>query len=200
MKTLDEIAIECQTDRATQFTRTYGKPHGYAPHYARCFAPIRFDQLKVLEIGVGGGEGIRMWLEYFANARIYGVDNVRDTCEWNTPGKHDRYTSVYGDQASTIFWQCFKADYRSDFDVIIDDGGHCNDQIITTFDAMWPALKPGGFYAVEDLNVSYGGAPFVKDGWRNHMDWLKSKLDEINQRDEIAFAQFSKELVIIRKA
>lgn len=201
MKTLDEIAIECQTDRATQFSRTYAKPHGYTPFYARCFDPIRFDKLKILEIGVGSGEGVKMWLEFFANSTVMGVDIVEKTNEWNTPGTSGRYTFCQGDQSSDVFWQCLLATYGREWDIVIDDGGHANDQIITTFDRMWYALKPGGFYAIEDLAVSYGGGNcFVKEGWRNHMDFLKSKLDDINLRNDIAFAQFSKELCILKKA
>ena len=29
------------------------------------------------------------------------------------------------------------------FDVVIDDGGHSNTQILTTCEVLWPALKPG---------------------------------------------------------
>lgn len=201
MKTLDEIAIACQTDRATVFTRTYAKPHGYAPQYDRLFSPLRSRPVKLLEIGVGGGESIQMWLEYFPNAKIFGVDTSHDTNSWDTPGTKDRYTFVNGDQSSMTFWACFLADYGAGWDIIIDDGGHFANQIITTFDAMWPALNPGGLYAIEDLGVSYGeGSVFVPPPWPNHMDYIKAKLDEINLGHEIEWAHFSKELAVFKKA
>lgn len=126
MQTLDQIAIEQQTDKATVFTRTYAKPKGYAPHYAAQFDAIRNDPIKLLEIGVGGGESIRTWLEYFPNARVFGVDNVQGTNPWNTVGdKPDlRYTFVTGDQGDTTFWKCFVADYGLNWNVIVDDGSH----------------------------------------------------------------------------
>ena len=65
MKTLDELAIACATDRASVFTRTWGKPHDYARHYDKLFTPLRDKPIKLLEIGVGGGEGIRMWSGLF---------------------------------------------------------------------------------------------------------------------------------------
>ena len=61
MKSLDEIAIACQTDRASVFTRTYAKPHGYARHYDHLFGHLRHEPVKLLEIGAAGGEGIQMW-------------------------------------------------------------------------------------------------------------------------------------------
>ena len=40
------------------------------------------------------------------------------------------------------------------FDVILDDGGHHNHEILTTFNILFhEALSPGGYYFVEDLQV-----------------------------------------------
>lgn len=201
MKTLDEIAIECQTDRATAFTRTYGKPHGYAPQYDRLFSSLRDKPVKMLEIGVGGGESIQMWLQYFPKAKVFGVDTTHDTNPWDKPGTTDRYTFVNGDQSCKTFWACFLADYGGDWDIVCDDGGHFSNQIITSFECLWPALAPGGLYAIEDLGVSYGeGSIFLSPNWPNHMDFIKGKLDEINLGTEIEWAHFSKELAVFKKS
>ena len=40
---------------------------------------------------------------------------------------------------------------RGDFDFIIDDGGHKNPQILASFNTLWPTVKPGGLYFIEDL-------------------------------------------------
>lgn len=203
LKTLDEIAIEQQTDKATVFTRTYAHPKGYAPHYDRAFEAIRHDYIKVLEIGVGGGESIRTWLEYFPNAKVFGVDNASGTNPWNTVGSgiDSRYTFVCGDQSDEVFWKCFIADYGSNWDVLVDDGGHASNQIITTWRGMWPHMAPGGLYCIEDLCTAYAGvSDFLPVGWQNHMDFVKDKLDDINRLDEIASLHFYKELAIFKKA
>ena len=84
---------------------------------------------------------------------------------------------------------------------MIDDGSHINTDIITTFNELWPHVKPGGFYCIEDLNTSYGvGSIFVNPNLPAHFEWLKDKLDEINQQAGIDFIQFSKELAVFRKA
>lgn len=203
MKTLDEIAIACQTDRASVFTRTYAKPHDYARHYDKLFAPFRDQPVKLLEIGVGGGEGIRMWAEYFKNlsARIYGVDIVSNTNEWDTPGKHGFYTFAQGDQTEPEFWKRFVTEHGGDWDIIVDDGLHSNIAVIATFNALWPYVKPGGFYAVEDLNVAYGGTSyFVSPVWPDQVAFLKGKVDELNQIGGIDSIYFAKELAVLRKA
>lgn len=139
--TLDELAIKYQTDKATILK--LGNGHGYTRHYEKCFHSLRHDRIKLLEIGVGSGPSIRMWLDYFPNAWIYGVDKVNGTNEWNRVGQspNDRYTFVTGDQTDETFWKCFAVDYGSDWDIIIDDGGHFNNQIIISFRGLWPILK-----------------------------------------------------------
>jgi demethylmacrocin O-methyltransferase len=204
LKTLDQIATKHGTDKATSHPIVGdGKGHGYTPHYAAQFDAIRSDPIKLFEIGVGGGESIRTWLEYFDNARVFGVDNVQGTNPWNTvgAGTHLRYTFVSGDQSCETFWKCFVADYGSNWGVIVDDGSHLSKDVITTFNAMWPHVAPGGFYCIEDLGCSYGaGSVHCKAGCPTHMDFIASLMDDINLKDGIASLHFSKELAIFRKA
>ena len=203
MMTLNEIAVMHQTDRASEFSRTYGKPHDYARHYDKVFSSLRHEPVKFLEIGVGGGEGILMWSYYFDRdgSLIFGVDNQHDTNPFNTPGKFDRYTFVHGDQGKPEFWGKFITDNGGDFDAVVDDGSHINTDIITTFIALWQHVKPGGFYAIEDLATGYGGDSFfVNPNLPSHIDFLKGKLDELNRGvSDIDSIYWAKELAIIRK-
>lgn len=202
-KTLDQLMIEHGSDKATEHTRTYAKPHGYTVEMAKVFDPIRDQPLKFCEIGVGGGESIRAWLDYFPNAQIYGIDFVSDTNIFNrTEGKpYARYTFSHGDQTDRTMWACFRANCGVDWDVILDDGGHFNDQTIISFEEMWPHVKSGGLYIIEDLGVaSSPGTIFVRNGFPNHMDWLRDRMHAMNRGEEnIASLNFTKELAIFRK-
>ena len=207
MDDLDTIAKRCGTDRASVFTRTYGKPHNYAVHYDKLFTPLRDLPVKFAEIGVGGGEGVRMWLEYFEHedSRIFGVDVVKGTNDWDTAGVmaslEPRYAFTQGDQCDPEFWKRFIAENGGDFDIICDDGLHSNIAVITTFNALWQHVKPGGFYAIEDLGVAYGGPSFfVSPDWPDHVTFFKGKIDELNQGGGIDSIYFSKELCVLRKA
>ncbi len=201
MSTLDDLMIFHGSDKASQFTRTYAKPKGYCQHYERCFGELRDKPMKIAEVGVGGGESIRGWLEYFPAARVFGVDIVSNTNPWDTPGTNDRYTFVTGNQGDPVFWQCFIADYGVDWDICIDDGSHINSDIITTFNALWPHVRPGGFYAIEDLGVAYSqNSIFLKPGFPNHIDWLRSNIDALNAGAGIDSMYFSRELCVFRKA
>lgn len=191
MKTLDEIMIATESDKATAFTRTWAKPHGYAPIYDRFFTPMRDKPIKLLEIGVGGGESIRGWLEYFTDADVFGVDIVKDTNPWNTVGYQlpDRYAFVHGDQSLPEFWKRFIANHGGQWDIVIDDGSHIDEHISLTFSKLWPYMKAGGLYCIEDMgSMMHPMAMF--DIMISGMHKGYADVSEIH---------FSKELAILRK-
>lgn len=198
--TLDEICIKNETDKAS---RHPVKGHNYAQFYDRFFSPVRNLPIKLVEIGVGGAQSIKSWLDYFPYAQVVGVDNVQSTNPWNTVGEkpHPRYKFVWGDQTSEIFWKCFVADYGSDWDVFIDDGGHFANQVVTTFESMWQHVKSGGLYCIEDLEVAYGaGTIFIPAGSPHHMDYIKGKLDGMQQGSNLKAFHLMRGLGIFEKA
>jgi len=204
MNSLDEIAIRCGADKASTHPV---KGHDYATPYEMTFGHLREDQIKILEVGVGGGESIRMWLEAFPNAHIYGADIVANTNPFNThypvgtTNPNPRYDFLKHDQSDRVGWACYLAYSGRDFSVIIDDGGHFSGQIITTFECLWPALRPGGFYCIEDLAAgSTQGTVFLTPGYPSHMDWLKGLIEKMNLgQNDIAEIHLWKELAIILK-
>lgn len=191
MKTLDEIGINFQTDKASQFSRTWANPHDYLRHLERFFEPLRDKPIKLLEIGVGGGESIRTWLEYFPDAKVFGVDINHSTNEWNTrdSGVNPRYAFILGDQSNAVFWKSFIKTHGGEWDVVIDDGSHVSKDIITTFGCLWPHLRSGGIYEVEDLKVALEAAVWLE----------QSALSVCRGISEIDSIYFARELAILRK-
>lgn len=202
LKTLDQLMIDNGSDKATEHTRTHAKPHGYSVVMEQYFEPLRDKPIKFLEVGVGGGESIRAWIQYFRTAQIFGIDFVKDTNIFNSPGKpYSNYTFSHGDQTDRTMWACFRANCGSDWDVILDDGGHFADQMIISFEEMWPHVKSGGLYIIEDLGVACTpGTVFVPSGWPNHMDWIKDRMIELNTgQNNIESINLTKELAVFRK-
>lgn len=108
---------------------------------------------RVLEIGVQNGGSIDMWLRYFGEGtKVVGID-VDPNCLMHEypPGQAE---IIIGDQSSVDFWKQFLQTH-DDFDIIIDDGGHTMLQQIVTLEQMYPHLKEGGVFLVEDTHTSY---------------------------------------------
>lgn len=114
--------------------------------YDKHFGPLRDKKLKILEIGVQYGGSVEMWAKYFHRSHITGID-IDPMCKMHA-GK--RVSIKIGDQTDAVFLSQF-----TDYDIIIDDGGHTMNQQQTSFECLFPLLHPGGIYVIEDLHTSY---------------------------------------------
>jgi hypothetical protein len=118
--------------------------HNYLPIYEMYFGPVRHDVRKVLEIGVEGGNSLRMWREYFPNAEIYGFD-INEACRSH---EADRIKIVIGDQGKPKDYQ----DLPDGFDIIIDDGSHIHAHQVMAFRHLFvPKMNQRGIYVCEDI-------------------------------------------------
>lgn len=173
--TLVEIFADKYTDKVQ---------NGLAQIYDELFAPIREDVELMLEIGVDRGGSIEGWIEYFPNACVFGIDKNGPECDFI----HERFVmwalDVNAIENSTFY------NFRP-FDIIIDDGSHINKEVFHAFEILWPFVKPGGYYIVEDIQVPFGDADYPKievyfesfarlSGWKYEVPqynllWLKKE-------------------------
>jgi hypothetical protein len=69
-------------------------------------------------------------------------------------------------------------------DIIIDDGSHVNEHVITSFRTLFPYLQDGGIYVIEDLHTSYwpeyGGNWVSLNEPTTSVSMLKSLVDGLN--------------------
>lgn len=129
--------------------------HKYTQHYHRHFSPFRDRDVVVLELGIGGydvalgGSSLRMWREYFPKSTVYGVD-VEDKSGCDGDGiKTFRGSQDDPDFLAEVMRQTGPPD------IIIDDASHINPLTVKSFQILFPHLKDGGLYAIEDLQTSY---------------------------------------------
>jgi hypothetical protein len=151
---LDDLGILRGTDKCSL-------DHGYLEKFRRLLDPLRHEPITLLEIGVLGGASLAMWGDYFSAAQIVGVD-INPECTKYATG---RCQVEIGSQADPEFLEILGHRYVPD--VVIDDGSHLADHVILTFRTLWPHLRPGGIYIVEDLHFHAGsGAAY----WRGASD------------------------------
>ena len=129
---------------------------GYLYKYDELFKDIRKDVTKFLEIGVRFGDSMNMWKDYFPNAEIYGID-IHDCTKFDKfrlREDRERINLHIGDQGKREEMQEFIEKYGSEFDIIIDDGGHDVDLQQISLGFFFKHLKDGGIYSIEDLDTS----------------------------------------------
>ena len=81
-----------------------------------------------------------------------------EECAKKWASKTTGATIFTGDQGNKEFLQDFVKKSGGNFDIIVEDGGHYMKQQIVSLNELWPAIKPGGMYFVEDTLTSYQAA------------------------------------------
>jgi hypothetical protein len=199
---------------ATLYGSDKWNTHWYAQHYQQILSPIRRKRLTVLEIGIGGygeprlgGGSLRMWRTWFPNAIIHGID-----IEDKSPHGERRIHIHRGSQSDEKFLASV-LEQSGTPDLIIDDGSHLNEHVISTFKFLFPRLADGGFYVVEDIQTSYwpDGHVTERNSLSTSMGFFKSLADGLNWEEyfgdyepndfdlSITGMFFFHNLVIIRK-
>ncbi len=162
--------------------------HFYTQHYRTHFQALRKKGINLLEIGVGGYESpyegagsLRMWKRYFSRGRIFAID-IFDKSKL----QESRIKIFQGSQIDLPFLDQVVGQI-GDLDIIIDDGSHQNEHVLTTFKHLFPKLKMGGIYVVEDCQTSYW--PKYKGDSHNLnnpetiMGFFKSLADGLNHKE-----------------
>lgn len=192
---LDQVGVAFGTDKSSLC-------HNYLHKYERYFHFPRDACLNILEIGVFDGASLRMWASYYPNARIIGVD-INENCKQYQEG---RVSVEIGSQVDSDFLARIVKDYGN-FDLIIDDGSHHNSHMIFSFCHLFPFIKKGGHYVVEDVSTSYWepyGGGFEKEG--SVIEFFKKLVHDVNfygeyaedcdsiycRKDDILLRQFEK--------
>lgn len=130
--------------------------HNLLPFYENKFKYIKNENIKIIEVGCLGYASIKYWLDYFPNAKVYGLDvNLgnfnHERFEFFQVNQRDK--NKLNEVASKI----------GEIDIVIDDGAHTYDETKNVFDVFWPRVKTNGYYVIED--------------W----DWMSDLITEIIQ-------------------
>jgi predicted O-methyltransferase YrrM len=149
----------------------------YFDIYDRHFAPYRGRPVTVLEFGVFHGGSLQMWKKYFGRkARIIGVD-INPECAKLTERQIE---VVIGNQEDRDFLRDLR-ERIGPIDVVIEDGGHKMTQQINTFEEIWPGVRDGGVFLIEDLHTSYWqsyGGGYKRAG--TFVEYAKDLVDQVN--------------------
>lgn len=141
-------------------------PHTYATYYHSIFNLSRENIKYVFECGLGTnnpnlksnmskngipGASLRVWRDYFCNAKIYGGDIDQEILF-----EEDRIKTFYLDQLnpSSIksMWENIEV---LEFDIIIDDGLHEPEANYNFFINSFHKLKKNGVFVIEDVANNY---------------------------------------------
>jgi hypothetical protein len=120
--------------------------------YEKLLSLIEVNSL--LEIGLGSGASMRMWIDYYPNAKVYCIEDFGEENErlWGkADGNIEGLNLISGDSTIKETWD--KVPFELDF--IVDDGDHHPDSQIKTLVQGFSHLRTGGLYFIEDTHCNF---------------------------------------------
>lgn len=178
--TLSDWGKKNGTDKVNEHHSFAGK--NYLDIYHLYFSPLRFANIKMLEIGIRDGSSLRTFRDYFRNGTIIGLDINPETAF-----KENRITTYIGSQSSPdILDQIFKD--HPEIKIVLDDGSHVNELTIKSFELIFDRMPKGSFYIIEDLACTYLEENLENDikvgGWPG-MDLNDASVKMVNHRADM---------------
>jgi len=133
--------------------------HSYVRAYDFFLRSRRDEDLRLCEIGLLRRQlrkksvdeehpdppSLRMWRKYLPHAHLVGFD-IRKCASTSDP----KWVTIQGDQSSREDLQKI-IDQYSEYDVIIDDALHASPHQQITLSFLFPHVKSGGIFFIEDL-------------------------------------------------
>jgi cephalosporin hydroxylase len=177
-----ELAAESSSELASLFYEHQGRVVRKWTHYLDLydahFRRFQGKPVKMLELGVSFGGSLELWRKFFGTeATIYGIDVDPECAQRVDPPNHVRI----GSQADPAFLASV-IDEMGEPDIILDDGSHIAEHQLASFRLLFPRLKAGGVYVIEDLHTAYW--PGVHKGGHSRrgtaIDLTKTLIDDMH--------------------
>jgi hypothetical protein len=198
MGTSGGVTLETLIDLFEKHLRSTDKFSGrHAHYYDEAFSHLRYELTSLLEIGINRGGSIKVWNDFFVNAEIYGIDS-RYTCIRRLEEEGEKRIHAVrmdiGDKEKLAEWAVGK-----EFDIVIDDASHNNNHQIIAFETLWPHIKSGGYYVIEDTFVSWNDKHINPD-YPILGEYLADLIKPISIRnDDILSMTIRPNMVVFRK-
>jgi len=171
----------------------------YLDIYEKHFEPFIDREITMFEIGVFEGGSLNMWKYFFGEkCKIVGID-INPDCKKHEDISREIYVEI-GDQSDIDFLKKLITKYGKP-DIVLDDGSHVMNHLVTTFNFLYFNMQDEGVYLAEDLHTcywpEYGGGLGSKSSF---IEFTKTKIDELNSnytRGELPITDFTKNTMSI---
>lgn len=166
----------------------YGPAYDENIHQLRDKAVSQGKKVKILEIGVQSGGSTRVWKRYFRGTCSYvGIDINYRCKQFESP--EEGINVEIGSQLNTTFLSSICSKYGP-FDLVVDDGGHTNDMIMTSLLSLWGCLNDDAVYVIEDLHALNMGEKYLVEGevtvFEKIGQWMKIRSPRLGDRKNLS--------------
>lgn len=166
---------------------------GYLPTYQRLAYKIG-SAGRVCEVGVYRGGSLELWQRLFPQGLVVGVDKAASSY-W--PPLTVR---VVADQTNPrlphILWDHSPGGY----DLIVDDASHDGEATRQTWELLWPLVRPGRWYVIEDWQVGFPSWPDMHPHYPSMLTTAQWFLGQFDHPDgDVEMASYRYGQIILEK-
>ncbi|KAL7528313.1 hypothetical protein ACHAXR_002376 [Thalassiosira sp. AJA248-18] len=156
--TVEDLMYKYKSDKSRD-------DHGYTKLYNMILSPIRHSVRNITEVGIAAGQSLQAWYRYFPNAEIHAFDvhwmddRVKENLGHLKPRVHSHIVNILDDRGGMNELGFL----NESMDLIIEDGPHTVGSQEDFLIKLFPLLKPGGFYIIEDIGYAQQGLHYFHE-------------------------------------
>ena len=179
---LEEIVDNSRTDKNTW--------HSYLPLYQNLLISKKETAKNVLEVGVSQGGSIKLWSDFFTNAKVYGLDIIKDEEMWEgIKNKENIIIHASTDAYNPYFFIDNFLNKNIKCDFMLDDGPHTLKSMIQFIKLYSNIMTDDGILIIEDVQ-SWDWIDKLKEAVPDHLKQYIKTYDlrpNKNRYDDIVF-------------
>lgn len=191
MKTLQQIYTTAinnsnSSTHTFQHYNTMGTLHSYTPIFSNLFSNLRDKEVSMLSLGYGNGSEANIWLEYFSDLTLTGIENNIKLQQESTIKE---VNLIYKD----ILLEETANSITSTFDIILHDFPSSFIHYITSINLYSEKLKEGGMFVLQDIY----DIDINRESYKNHIESKGLTFEVYDLRD--IKGRFDDVLIVGRK-
>jgi hypothetical protein len=179
---LEEIVDNSRTDKNTL--------HSYLPLYQKLLESKKETAKNVLEVGIYLGGSIKLWSDFFTNAKVYGLDIMNIDNVWDGIKNNEKiilHTSTNAYDDNFFIANFLHKNIKCDF--MLDDGPHSLESMKQFIKLYSQIMTDDGILIIEDVQ-SWDWIDILKKEVPDHLkDFIKiyDLRPNKNRYDDIVF-------------
>jgi SAM-dependent methyltransferase len=130
--------------------------------HMRFYEELRaLEPRTVMEIGMGQGGSMVLWDKWFRPERLVGLDIIREPLEaleqYRADKPHIRTYYSHRQETGATLGRA-RENFPNGIDLVIEDASHHYEPSRITFQNIFPLVRPGGWYIIEDWSWAHSRA------------------------------------------
>jgi SAM-dependent methyltransferase len=167
------LGIKYPTDKCPYNNNKDLHRHAYTSIYNLLFSNIRYNNLRIGEVGILDNHSMLCWREFFPNARLWGFEWFDNKLDKAISDNIQNCDYIKMDVTNTNSIEEGLSYVGRYFDILIDDSTHVFEDQIKFINVAYKHLKPGGILIIEDIFINANEEDYFKE--LNHLsDYFSS--------------------------